>query len=226
MSLFSASSHSAENTPSTTAASAPATSSPDIDHEAYSSEIISPETTHAGQSASGMSFSQNSSPPWVGLETSPVQSTYRSSQSIQSDNELDLYGPLDIRGSVKSGGSINFDGDFIVKDTIDAYGGINIKGNIRSEGRIKAYGNIDLNGCLLAKDKVKGYGKLRVVGTLEGKELEIYGNLSVNGRLHCKRLVLYGSLTLIGPGSSYHVENSEEVAGAILKRDQEADWDW
>jgi hypothetical protein len=35
----------------------------------------------------------------------------------------------------------------------------------------------------LDRDKVKGYGKLRVVGTLEGKELEIYGNLSVNGRL-------------------------------------------
>lgn len=33
------------------------------------------------------------------------------------------------------------------------------------------------------RDKVKGYGKLRVVGTLEGKELEIYGNLSVNGHL-------------------------------------------
>jgi hypothetical protein len=42
----------------------------------------------------------------------------------------------------------------------------------------------------------------------------------------CKRLVVYGSLTLIGQTSTYHVEDSEEVAGAKLMRDQEADWDW
>ena len=42
----------------------------------------------------------------------------------------------------------------------------------------------------------------------------------------CKRLVVYGSLTLIGAASTYHVEESEEVAGAKLMREQEADWDW
>lgn len=80
------------------------------------------------------------------------------------------------------------------------------------------------------------------MGTLEGTELEIYGNVTVNGYLYvspfldneatltscrrCKRLVVYGSLTLIGPESSYTVDETEEVAGAVLMREQEADWDW
>ena len=42
----------------------------------------------------------------------------------------------------------------------------------------------------------------------------------------CRRLVVYGSLTLIGPDSSYLVEEYEEVAGARLVREQEPDWDW
>lgn len=42
----------------------------------------------------------------------------------------------------------------------------------------------------------------------------------------CRRLVLYGSLTLIGPDSTYLVEETEEIAGAKLMREQEADWDW
>lgn len=33
-------------------------------------------------------------------------------------------------------------------------------------------------------------------------------------------------MTLVGPESSYTVDESEEVAGAKLMRDQEADWDW
>jgi hypothetical protein len=43
---------------------------------------------------------------------------------------LEIQGPLDIQGSVKSGGSINLDGDFIVKDKIDAYGAITMNGNV------------------------------------------------------------------------------------------------
>ena len=34
------------------------------------------------------------------------------------------------------------------------------------------------------RDKIKGYGKLKVVGSLEGTELEIYGNLSISGHLY------------------------------------------
>ena len=83
-----------------------------------------------------------------------------------------------------------------------------------------------MNGYLASSDKIKGYGKLRIVGTLDGDELEIYGNLSITGYLKCRRLVVYGSLTLIGPDSSYLVEEYEEVAGARLVREQEPDWDW
>jgi hypothetical protein len=36
---------------------------------------------------------------------------------------------------------------------------------------------------LANSDKIKGYGKLRIVGTLDGDELEIYGNLSITGYL-------------------------------------------
>lgn len=59
--------------------------------------------------------------------------TFQRSRSIKSEEQLDLYGPLEIVGSVKSGSSINFDGDFIVRDKIDAYGGIAMNGNISCE---------------------------------------------------------------------------------------------
>lgn len=38
--------------------------------------------------------------------------------------------------------------------------------------------------------------------------------------------MVYGSLTLIGPSSTYVVEESEEVAGAKLMREQEPDWEF
>lgn len=59
--------------------------------------------------------------------------TFQRSRSIKSENQLDLHGPLEIVGSVKSGSSINFDGDFIVRDKIDAYGGIAMNGSISCE---------------------------------------------------------------------------------------------
>jgi hypothetical protein len=42
----------------------------------------------------------------------------------------------------------------------------------------------------------------------------------------CRNLVVYGSLSLIGPKSTYVVEESEEVAGPKLVREQEPDWDF
>ncbi|KAH8176400.1 hypothetical protein LIA77_04818 [Sarocladium implicatum] len=151
---------------------------------------------------------------------------FRRSRSIKSEDALEIQGPLDIQGSVKSGSSISLAGDFIVKDKIDAYGAINMDGNVRCEGKIKAYGNILVNGYLVAGDKIKGCGKLKIVGSLEGTELEIYGNLSITGYLSCQRLIVYGSLTLVGRDSSYSVSEHEEIAGARLMREQEADWDW
>lgn len=55
------------------------------------------------------------------------------SQSITSDDGIELLGPLQIEGSVKSGGSIVFNGDFMVKKKIDAYGAINMNGNVTSQ---------------------------------------------------------------------------------------------
>lgn len=60
-------------------------------------------------------------------------SQFRRTRSIRSDRELDLRGPLDIIGSVKSGSNINFDGDFIVREKIDAYGAIDMNGSVRCE---------------------------------------------------------------------------------------------
>lgn len=42
----------------------------------------------------------------------------------------------------------------------------------------------------------------------------------------CRRLTVYGSLTLIGSDSSYEVEEYEQIVGAKLLREREADWDW
>ena len=58
---------------------------------------------------------------------------FQRSRSIRSDQPLDLYGPLEIEGSVKSGSSIKFDGDFVVRGAIDAYGKIGMKGDVTCE---------------------------------------------------------------------------------------------
>ncbi|KAL6692565.1 hypothetical protein J3F84DRAFT_351493 [Trichoderma pleuroticola] len=146
----------------------------------------------------------------------------KKSKSIKSEDEINVQGPLEVAGSVQSGRGINFQGSISVRGPIDAYGNITTNGELSCQGQIKAYGNILINGYLGSSDKIIGYGKLRVEGTLEGVELEVWGNLIVIGFL---RLVLYGSLTLIGPDSTYLVEESEEIAGAKLMRDTEADWD-
>ncbi|KAM0562144.1 hypothetical protein ACHAPJ_002588 [Fusarium lateritium] len=151
------------------------------------------------------------------------QPAFKRSRSIKSDHEINLNGPVEVVGSVKSGSSINLNGDVIVREKLDAYGGIGLNGSIRCDGKVKAYGNILVSGYFVANDKIKGCGKLRVVGTLEGTDVEIYGNVSITGYL---RLVVYGNLTLIGGDSSYYVEESEQVAGAVMVRDTEPDWDW
>ncbi|KAF5546258.1 polymer-forming cytoskeletal domain-containing protein [Fusarium napiforme] len=153
---------------------------------------------------------------------------FKRSRSIKSDHEIDLNGPIEVVGSVKSGSSISLNGDVIVREKVDAYGSLGLNGSIRCDGRVKAYGNILVNGYTVANDKIKGCGKLRVVGTLEATDLEIYGNVSITGLLErkCRRLVVYGTLTLIGSDSSYYVTESEEVAGAVMMRETEPDWDW
>lgn len=42
----------------------------------------------------------------------------------------------------------------------------------------------------------------------------------------CRRLVVYGSVTLIGSDSWYSAEEPEQIAGPVVRREHEADWDW
>ena len=58
---------------------------------------------------------------------------FQRSRGIKSDARLDLVGPQEIVGSVRSGASIAFDGDFIVKGNIDAYGAISVNGSLASQ---------------------------------------------------------------------------------------------
>lgn len=51
-------------------------------------------------------------------------------RSIKSDDPLDLRGPMEVDGSVKSMSSVTFRGDFSVKDRIEAYGDVDIQGNL------------------------------------------------------------------------------------------------
>lgn len=52
-----------------------------------------------------------------------------------------------------------------------------------NSGKVQAYGTISVNGYTVANEKIKGRGKLKVVGTLEGTDLEIYGNITITGHL-------------------------------------------
>jgi cytoskeletal protein CcmA (bactofilin family) len=61
------------------------------------------------------------------------ETPFQRSSSIRSEGHLDLKGPLEVLGSVKSGRGINFEGDVIIRDKIDAYGNIDINGNLSCE---------------------------------------------------------------------------------------------
>jgi uncharacterized protein (DUF342 family) len=50
--------------------------------------------------------------------------------SINSDTSLELNGPMEVTGSVRSGGALTFTGDFSVGERIEAYGDIDVNGNM------------------------------------------------------------------------------------------------
>lgn len=58
---------------------------------------------------------------------------FKRARSVKSDEPLDLRGPLEVAGSVRSGRSINLEGDFIIRDKIDAYGDIVMNGSVSCE---------------------------------------------------------------------------------------------
>lgn len=51
-------------------------------------------------------------------------------KSIKSETSIDLRGPLEVDGSVKSMASIKFDGDFAVRDRVEAYGDVGVHGTL------------------------------------------------------------------------------------------------
>ncbi|KAH6879459.1 hypothetical protein B0T10DRAFT_566143 [Thelonectria olida] len=133
--------------------------------------------------------------------------SFKTSRTIQSDGAIDLHGPIKVLGSVKSGSNISLIGDFIIRKKIDANGELIMNGSLRCEDKISC-------------------GKLKVGGTLEGGDLTIYGDLTLHGYLKCQRLVVYGSLTLIGHESTWLAEVSQQIAGAVVRREREGDWEW
>lgn len=85
-------------------------------------------------------------------------------KSIKSETSIDLKGPMEVDGSVKSGAGVTFSGDFAVRDRIEAYGNINVNGSLtcryvptlpcpsREEGRYESSENA--NNPLQQQDKV------------------------------------------------------------------------
>ena len=51
-------------------------------------------------------------------------------KSIKSDSSIELEGPMEVDGSVKSMGGITFTGDFAIRDRIEAYQDIDLNGNL------------------------------------------------------------------------------------------------
>ncbi len=58
---------------------------------------------------------------------------FKRSRSIKSDDPLNLRGPLEVVGSLKSGRSISLEGDFVVRGKLDAYGDITMNGSVTCE---------------------------------------------------------------------------------------------
>ncbi|KAK4157969.1 hypothetical protein C8A00DRAFT_39680 [Chaetomidium leptoderma] len=157
-------------------------------------------------------------PMAMGSSTSTSNNTtVRKKKSIKSDNALDLRGPMEVDGSVKSMESVTFSGDFAVRDRIEAYGNLEVHGNLNCGGKVKSMGNVKVVGGVVCMDKVKIFGKLKIKGTLEVHgDLEVWGALTINGYLKCRTLTAYASLTTVGDQSWYEVEEGETVHGAKL----------
>lgn len=51
-------------------------------------------------------------------------------KSVKSDSSIELKGPMEVDGSVKSGAGVTFNGDFAVRDRIEAYGNIDVNGSL------------------------------------------------------------------------------------------------
>ena len=83
----------------------------DLDEQQHTASTTMPQSSGAGSSTGG---------------NQPV----RKSKTIRSDGEINLQGPMDIVGSVKSGSNVTFDGDFTVREKIEAYGAIDVNGNL------------------------------------------------------------------------------------------------
>jgi hypothetical protein len=55
---------------------------------------------------------------------------YKKKKSIKSDASVDIKGPMEVDGSIKSMGAVTMTGDFIVRDRVEAYGNIDLDGNM------------------------------------------------------------------------------------------------
>lgn len=51
-------------------------------------------------------------------------------------------------------------------------------------------------------------------------------DLKLTRSRRCRRLVAYGNITLIGSDSSYYAEEAEQVAGTVMIREAEPDWEY
>ncbi|KAJ4292320.1 hypothetical protein N0V88_005952 [Collariella sp. IMI 366227] len=74
-------------------------------------------------------------------------------KSIKSDNALDLRGPMQVDGSVKSMSSVTMSGDFSVRDRIEAdkvkiFGKLKINGTMEVHGDLEVWGALTINGYL------------------------------------------------------------------------------
>lgn len=85
--------------------------------------------THTSQQHLNISFSTPDShyPTTYNMSTPPG---YRMSRSIKDDQPIDLMGPVDVLGYVKSGSGVNLTGEVIVREKLEAYGAIFINGSV------------------------------------------------------------------------------------------------
>jgi cytoskeletal protein CcmA (bactofilin family) len=104
-----------------------------------------------------MTFDQ---PFVLGSSTSPSASTASPSassssatvtkkkKSIKSEEALELRGPLEVDGSVKSMASVSFvgGGEFAVRDRVEAYGNLEVEGVLSCGGKVKSMGNVKVRG--------------------------------------------------------------------------------
>lgn len=161
-------------TSTSSAASTPAPSTAEEDNMAFQYEnmMVLDDTMASGSSSA------------AGPSVPGPRGRVKRKKSVKSETSIELKGPMEVDGSVKSGAGITFSGDFAVRDRIEAYGNIDVNGNLNC----KYVPTLPVHmPPLPVKRKIGDMrGQDKANRKLRSNKIKSFGNVHINGSGVCR----------------------------------------